>query len=62
MAGSTGPDIITDGLVFLMDFKNTKSYPGSGVSTVDIINGKIGTISNGATYDGNLGISFDGFR
>ena len=60
MAGSVAPNTVTDGLVFLMDFKNNKSYPGSGTSVTDISNGKIGTISNGATYDSDLGISFDG--
>jgi hypothetical protein len=30
MAGSVAPNTVTDGLVFLMDFKNKKSYPGTG--------------------------------
>ena len=60
MAGSVAPNTVTDGLVFLMDFKNKKSYPGTGTSTTDIANGKIGSILNGASYDGDLGILFDG--
>jgi hypothetical protein len=60
MAFQYSPKIITDGLVFLMDFKNKKSYQGTGTSVTDIVNNKIGTISNGATYDGDLGILFDG--
>lgn len=43
-----------------MDFKNKKSYSGSGSTTTDIINQKSGTVANGASYDGDLGFSFDG--
>ena len=42
-----GPDIVTDGLVFDMDFASTKCYPGSGSSCYDIstsnIIGELGT-------------------
>jgi hypothetical protein len=60
MAFRYSPKIVTNGLVFLMDFKNKKSYSGSGSTTTDIINQKSGTVANGATYDGNLGFEFDG--
>ena len=32
MAGSTGPNIVTDGLVLSLDAANKKSYPGSGTT------------------------------
>ena len=63
MAGSTGPDIVTDGLVFSVAAANKKSYPGSGTSMVDLSgNGNTGTLTNGPTFDsGNVGnINFDG--
>jgi len=36
MAGSTGPDIVTDGLVLALDAANKKSYPGSGTTWYDL--------------------------
>ena len=36
MAVYGGPDIVTDGLVFDMDFANTKCYPGNGNSCFDL--------------------------
>ena len=60
MAFRYSPKIVTDDLVFLMDFKNKKSYSGSGTVVTDIINNKTGTIANGASYDGDLSLVFDG--
>jgi hypothetical protein len=60
MAFRYSPKIATDGLVFLMDFKNKKSYPGTGTTTTDIALQKSGIVANGATYDGDLGFEFDG--
>ena len=63
MAGSTGPDIVTDGLVFLLDAANKKSYPGSGTVWNDLSgNNTNGTLTNGPVFDsGNAGsIDFDG--
>ena len=36
MAGSTGPDIVTDGLVLSLDAANKKSYPGTGTTWYDL--------------------------
>ena len=63
MAGSTGPDIVTDGLVLSLDAANKKSYPGSGTVITDLSGNAInGTLTNGPTFDsGNVGtINFDG--
>jgi hypothetical protein len=51
MAGSTGPDIVTDGLVLALDAANKKSYPGSGTTWYDLSgNNNNGTLVNGPTY------------
>tara|TARA_R110001606_G_scaffold397940_1_gene575814 strand:+ start:28 stop:678 length:651 start_codon:yes stop_codon:yes gene_type:complete len=63
MAGSTGPDIVTDGLIFSVDAANKKSYPGSGTSMTDLSgNGNTGRLFNGPTFgSGNSGfINLDG--
>jgi hypothetical protein len=63
MAGSTGPDIVTDGLVLSLDAANKKSYPGSGTTWTDLSgNNNSGSLINGPTFDSNnLGsIVFDG--
>jgi len=47
MSLAHSPRIVTDGLVLCLDAGNTKSYPGSGSSIVDISgNGVIATLSN----------------
>jgi len=63
MAGSTGPDIVTDGLVLSLDAANKKSYPGSGTAWNDLSgNANTGTLTNGPVFDiknsGN--VNFDG--
>ena len=63
MAGSTGPNIVEDGLVLALDGANKKSYPSSGTSILDLSgNSNTGTLTNGPTFDsGNGGsILFDG--
>ena len=63
MAGSTGPNIVTDGLVFSVDAANKKSYPGSGTTITDIGGNVInGALTNGPVFDGGNGgiIDFDG--
>ena len=59
MAASSGPDIIDDGLIFCVDAKNNKSYPGSGSTLSDIGSGVDGTIYN-ATFDSSGHFDFDG--
>jgi hypothetical protein len=63
MAGSTGPDIVTDGLVLAVDAANKKSYPGSGTTWNDLSGNAInGTLTNGPVFStANVGIiDFDG--
>ena len=53
--------IVTDGLVLCLDAGNTKSYPGSGSSWIDLTsNGNTGTLTNGPTFsrDGGGSIVF----
>lgn len=50
--------IVTNGLVFCVDAKNTKSYPGSGSTLSDIGSGVDGTIYN-ATFDSSGHFDFD---
>ena len=58
----TGPQIITDGLVFYLDAANPKSYPGSGTNWKDIVINNNGTLTNGPTFstNGKGSIVFDG--
>ena len=60
--GSITTGIITDGLVFNMDAANRASYPKTGTTWVDTINGNNGTLTNGPTFseDGGGSIVFDG--
>ena len=59
-----GPDIVTDGLVFNMDFGSSKCYPGSGTSCYDIGgNSSTGEIVNSPTFttlNNNKYFSFNG--
>ena len=59
MAASSGPDIIDDGLIFYVDGKNTKSYPGSGSTLTDLVGTSTGTINN-TTFDSSGYFDFDG--
>ena len=56
-----GPNMVTDGLVFLMDAGNVQSYPGSGTTWYDAVGSNDGAIT-GATYSSNNGgyFTFDG--
>jgi len=63
MSSSSGPDIITNGLVLHLDAADRKSYPGSGTVWTDRSgNGINGTLTNGTTFSGVNGGSlfFDG--
>ena len=58
MAYFTGPNIVTDGLVFAVDSGSTRSYPGSG-TTVDSLTGSdVGTLTNGVGFNTNSGGEF----
>lgn len=54
--------VVTDGLVFYVDAGNEDSYPGSGTTWSDLMDGKQASLINSPTYDpGNAGsIVFDG--
>lgn len=59
MSSSTGPDIITDGLVLHLDASDIKSYPGSGTTWFDRSgNGNNGTLVNGVGFSSSNGGSF----
>ncbi len=64
MSYSYGKSIVTDGLVFYVDAANENSYPGTGTTWSDLIEGNDGTLTNGPTYNsGNAGgIVFDGIN
>ena len=51
MAYFTGPNIVTDGLVFTYDAGSTRSYPGSGTTVSNIIGGLTGALQNGVTFN-----------
>ena len=60
--GSITTSIIVDGLVLNMDAANRASYPKTGTTWTDTINGNSGTLTNGPTFDSANGgsIGFDG--
>ena len=58
MATTTGPDVVSEGLVLKLDSNNLKSYPGNGTTWFDIANSNNGNI-NGASFSNNS-FSFDG--
>ena len=63
MAGSSGPDLVTNGLTLAVDAADKNSYPGSGTTWKDISgNNKNGTLTNGPTFSNRNGgsIVFDG--
>jgi len=63
MAFHYSPKIVTDGLVFLLDAGNPKSYPGTGTAISDLSgNNTNGVLTNGPTFDNsnNGSIAFDG--
>ena len=62
MGVSGGPNIIEDGLVLCLDAGSTKSYPGSGTTSIDLSGRNNGTLVNGITLssDGGGSFEFDG--
>jgi len=50
MANQYGPRIVTDGLVCYFDFGNTKSYPGTGSSIVDLTANNSAVTENSPTF------------
>lgn len=63
MSALYSPNIVTDGLVLLLDAANKKSYPGTGTTWTDRSGeGNNGTLTNDSTFDSDIGgnIAFDG--
>ena len=63
LTGTRGPSvIITEDLVFEVDAGNSRSYPGTGTTWIDIVNGNNGSMLNGVTYNSGDGgyMEFDG--
>lgn len=60
MAVYAGPDNIEDGLVFLVDANNSKSYTGTNATWNDIAGGRILTSSNNPTYQSDGSFYFSG--
>jgi hypothetical protein len=63
MSLAHSPSIVTSGLVLYLDAANSKSYPGSGTSWLDLSGtGNHGTLTNGPTFSSNNNgsIVFDG--
>jgi hypothetical protein len=61
MAGIAAPNIVKDGLVFLIDAANQRSYPGSGTTATDLIEDNSITLSGTTFESANNGIfNFDG--
>jgi len=54
-----GENIVTDGLIFRVDAGDENSYPGTGTTWTDVINGNNGSIDNGTTYNSAEGGYFD---
>ena len=59
MGTSYSPSIVTDGLIFCVDAKNTKCYTGSGSTLTDLFSTSTGTISN-TTFNSSGYFDFDG--
>ncbi len=63
MAFIHSPKIVTDGLIFVLDAANNKSYAGSGTNWTDLSgNNNSGSLTNGPTFNSANGgsIVFDG--
>lgn len=60
MATAYNPTLVTNGLVYALDVKNIKCYPGSGTDVFDLSKNPVnGTLSNGLTVTDGL-LVFDG--
>ena len=61
MAVFSGPEIVNSNLNFVYDYSNNKSYPGSGATLYNLINGNNATLNGGYTYNtAGKYMSFDG--
>lgn len=62
MAVSSGPDGLTNGLIYCIDPGNKKSYSGTGTNVIDVVGGFSTTLTNGPTFsaEGVGSWGFDG--
>tara|TARA_R110002110_G_C13131704_1_gene688877 strand:- start:43 stop:714 length:672 start_codon:yes stop_codon:yes gene_type:complete len=58
MAYFTGPNIVTDGLVFAVDAASARSYPGSGTTATDLAGTNTITLDNGVGFSSTNGGTF----
>ena len=54
-----GPNIVTDGLIMMLDAGNTKSYSGSGSTWYDLVGSDDTTLYNSPTHSTDGGGCFD---
>jgi hypothetical protein len=59
MSAHYGPNIVTDGLIVMLDPFNHLNYPGTGTTFSDIVGTSVGTLSNVTVIDGRE-FEFDG--
>lgn len=60
MATAIGPKIVTNGLTFLVDAANRKSYIGSGTNIKDLASQINGTMTNATFSENENAFEFDG--
>ena len=62
MAYFTGPNIVTDGLIFAFDAGSERCYPGSGTTVTGLVGSNTGTLTNGVAFSTDNGGTwvFDG--
>ena len=64
MGTKVGPNIVEDGLIYLIDPQSTRSYPGSGTTVYPMVaaNTNNGTLNGSITYTSgaNGGFNFNG--
>lgn len=62
MATNYNPKIVTDDLMIFLDAGNPRSYPQSGNTWTDLINGAVGTLDGSQTFseDNGGGLIFNG--
>ena len=62
MAYFTGPNIVTDELIFAVDAGSTRSYPGSGTTTTSLVGSITSALNNGVGFSASNGgtFTFDG--
>ena len=59
MAYLAGPNIVTNGLVYVIDAGSTRSYPGTGTTVIDLAGNFNSEMENGVSIDNSNGGVFD---